>query len=214
MKSKNLIKKSKSVPSRGKTDAILESYLVCAQREGVEHVTLQKVADEAGLAYGTVHYHFGKDERGLLGAALEYVGAASARYMDEELAPAGLGGKADGVKAYVDAKFAWSQKFPTYASMLCYFIYQSSRDKAAAALTERLQSDQAATIATLVLQEIGKGRYPMRADVRETAERIQLTLGGGQLAALGQTAARQAHWKKLTWEMIASLLAGTPPIVS
>ncbi len=180
------MQKKKSVPTdySAKEGSILEAYLEVAAKEGVERVTLQKVAKAANVPYSSVHYYFGSEDRDILHMALCYVAAASEQFMADRIHAASLNPKVNGLKAYIDAKFEWGRKFPTYASIFCYFIYQAGRDAKFRIWNTQLRHAGHAQLRSLILQEIGKGRYTATKYLDELIDSMQLMLAGGILNEL------------------------------
>lgn len=187
--------------------SILEAYLVVAHGEGVENVTLQKVAKQAKMAYGTVHYHFGGENVDLLASALSYVAEVCETFVEEALTPAMTEPKRNALKAYVEAKLGWQAKFPTHASMLCYFIYQASRDAKYRAVSAEMHGCGVSKIKGILLAEFGKGHYPPAKDLDERAESVLLILAGGQLAALGRPPAKARDVLARTWRLVEERLS-------
>ncbi len=181
---------------------ILEAYLKVALEEGVDGVTLQKVASRAGVAYSTVHYYFGDAGHSLVDTALQYVGKASEEFMERRLAPALAATDNNALRAYVDAKFEWNKKFPTYASMLCYFLYQATRDKPARQLSSRLYQVSLQKMQAMILQEIGKGNIPPLKDVEIASAKVQTILSGALMADATVDGPREGSVKKLALETI------------
>ncbi len=186
--------------------SILEAYLVVAQREGVENITLQKVAKAAKMAYGTVHYHFGGENVDLLPSALSYVAEVCETFVEEALAPAMVEPKKNALKAYVEAKLGWQAKYPTHASMLCYFIYQASRDAKYQAVSAEMHDCGLRKIKGILLAEFGKGHYPAAKDLEDQAESVFLILAGGQLGALGRPPAKAREVLARTWRLVEERL--------
>jgi len=202
------IKKSNQPKSETQV-AILEAYLFCCQAEGVEKVTLQKVAKQAKAAYGTVHYHFGGENVDLLCSALEYVAEVCERYVEEKLQPALSDPKKNALRTYVEAKLAWQEKHPAHASMLCYFIYQASRDPSSQAMSCMAHQHATGRMKAILLAEAGKGRYPgVVTRLDELAESLLLIIGGGQLGALGKSGAAAKAVVGLTWRMVEEQVSG------
>jgi AcrR family transcriptional regulator len=172
----------------------------------VENVALQKVASRAGVAYSTVHYYFGNTDQGLIDKALGYVAKASEEFMNKKMAPAIAAIDKNALNIYIEAKFEWNNKFPTYASMLCYFLYQTTRDKAARKLSLMLHQETLKKIQTLVLQEIGKGHILPVMNIEVACTKIQTVLSGALLTDATADGIKDGSIKKLAVEMIDDVL--------
>ena len=187
--------------------SILESYLLVAQREGVSNVTLQKVAKQAKIAYGTVHYHFGGENVDLLAAALCYVAEVCETFVEAALAPALVEPKKNALRIYVEAKLAWQARYPAHASMLCYVIYQASREPKHQALGAKMHAGAVSKIKGILLAEFGKGHYAPSKFLEDLAEEVFLILSGGQLVALGRPPAQVREVLARTWRLVEARLA-------
>lgn len=159
-------------PVEDKKNAIIEAYLVVAEREGVQNVTLQKVAAEAGVAYSTVHYYFGKDDSLLIDAVIEYVARTSEEYLDSSLKDSLANPDVNGLAVYLEAKYLWNKRFPTYASMFGYATYLATRDSKYKAVAGEYYKQASQRLTSLLIQEIGKGRYERLKNVKDVGHML------------------------------------------
>lgn len=125
-----LASKTRSVNVRSEA-LILEAYYKCALREGVANVTLEKVAKESKLAFGTVRYHFSKPETSLHIAAAEDVVIKFQNFIQEQLDSFEENPKRskDSILLhYARVNLDWIKLHPAYGSYFCYLVYEGSRD--------------------------------------------------------------------------------------
>lgn len=182
---------------------VLEAFLQVTQEQGIEAVTLQKVADKAGMAYSSVHYYFGKPERNLIDSAFNYVVNNSVNYIQNELGPHTLDPKINSLKILIEKKFEWNEKFPIYASIWTYFLYLTQRDPKYKAMNDEINAMMASKIQTVLIQEIGKGRYPIMKKLDVLVAQIQQVLFGGQMLTINTNGKNRL---RLTWKMVENLI--------
>src|SRR5258706_4733343 len=72
---------------------IVRATIRCLARDGYSALTMKRVAREAGVSQGILHYYFA-DKRAILGAALETVTADLDRRVAAAQAPGGRDAKA------------------------------------------------------------------------------------------------------------------------
>lgn len=180
----NRLENWKSVAFSEKEQHILEAYLDVALKAGVESVTLQKVAKQAKMPYATIHYYFGKSERSLLENALIYVGTASEKFIEQTVANQMFKTQENSVEAYIAAKFLWNEKFPKYASLWCYFIYQTTRDDQYRRLHSVFFKENTVRMRTLLLLEVGKGTYSALRKIDDLSDKIYQTIMGAMFLSM------------------------------
>lgn len=191
-----------------KEEQILEGFLDVAIKEGVENVTLQKVAHQAKTPYATVHYYFGKSEFSLLENALIYVGIASEKFIEETMSELLKKSNENTVEAYITAKFIWNEKFPKYASLWCYFIYQATRDKESLALHAEFMESNTARMKTFLLLEMGKGTYTKLKNVEALADKIYQAIMGAMILGMStsRTPKSLKERKEATFDIVQTLI--------
>ncbi len=203
------LKNWKEIKFNEKEARLMEAYVEVAYKEGVENVTLQKVADHAKTAYATVHYYFGQSDLSMIEKALIYVGGASEKYIEQQMNSFLMKGDTNSVRAYLDAKFDWNEKYPKYASIWCYFTYQSSRDKEYRELNAAFFDSNKQRMKTLLLLESGKGTYPQLKNVDVLADRIYQVILGAMFLSMSAVISlkEMGRRKQTTLEMIEMLIA-------
>lgn len=204
----NRLQNWKELRFSDKESEILEAYLDVALKAGVENVTLQKVAKQAKMPYATIHYYFGKSDLSLLEHALIYVGVASEKFIEQTMAAILLKSQENAVEAYISAKFLWNEKFPKYASLWCYFIYQSTRDAEYRKLSAQFFKENSVRMRTLLLLEVGKGTYPSIKRVDELSDKIYQSILGGMFLSMSAalTPKELRERKEATLTLVRTLL--------
>jgi AcrR family transcriptional regulator len=162
---------------------IVEAYIDTVEKVGVEKVSLQKVADQAGVAYGSVHYYFGAEENSLRDSALIFIAQSSGEYLQKALLKAQSQPKVNSLHAYLEAKLRWNNQFPKYAQLWCYFLYLTTQNKEFRKLHGQMDEMDRNQIKTLIFQEVGKGRYKISPNqIEATCQIIHQTILGAKVA--------------------------------
>lgn len=192
-----------------KEEQILEAFLDVAMKEGIDNITLQKVAKQAKTPYATVHYYFGKSEFSLLENALVYVGMASEKFIERAMSEILGKTKENTVEAYISAKFIWNEKFPKYASLWSYFMYQATRDKEYLQIHSVFWKDNIARMKTFLLLEVGKGTYKNLKDIDTLADQIYQVIMGAMIVSMSASSGSKSvkERKETTFEITRALIA-------
>ncbi len=179
MNKKKLVQEFALGQFKPKEEELLEAFLDVAAREGVEQVTLQKVALEAQTAASTVHYYFGNSPTALINRALSFVFHRASLFMEEAINPHRSKVDSNSLHAYIDAKITWHKKYRSHASIWTYFFYRSTCSKEFQAISDAIWEQSLEGLRTLIILEIGKGHYPQRRNIDLIAKKIQQLLLGG-----------------------------------
>jgi AcrR family transcriptional regulator len=154
---------------KGTKQKLLETYLLEVYRNGIQNLSLLSLSKAADVAFGTVHYHFGKKDIFL--EALEFSDQNGRRFVDERMAS--VRGK-DALENYFKVNFEWIRERPQHATFWLYFIYESGRNRQYAKLNQSYSLESISKIATLLEKEAS---LPGRK-IQSLAEKLfQLLLG-------------------------------------
>lgn len=105
-------------------EKIIKSYLKLCFQLGVEEVTLQMIAKESKLSFGSVHYYFGGDKKKIRLAALEYVATEAKQFADSLMEKKHKKEKVNNfVLRYFAVSYEWIFKHPDQAAYWLYFYY-------------------------------------------------------------------------------------------
>ena len=102
---------------------ILKAYFEICNEEGIESVTLQKVADRSHVALTSVRYHFQLKGLSLSQVALQYVSDTTYEWIHSGLQKAREAANFNPVLAYIQGQFDWIEQQPLEASFLVYYYY-------------------------------------------------------------------------------------------
>jgi hypothetical protein len=186
---------------------ILEAYSQLQYQKGASNIVLQDLANEAGVAFGTVRYHFNQAGRDVAQEALIYVVKKAYVYIDDQLFKARSEENFNPVKAYVKSMFNWIQQSAPDSSLLIYFYYLCST-KVSLTIPNQVFLERARLrIEALVHEAVGRKLYQPPADVSQVALQIHMTLLGGCTVAGTQRSDEQYQLQRdLCQDVIEQIL--------
>ena len=139
---------------------LVEAYLDLIQQEGIEQVTLQKVADRAGVAFGTVRYNFVREgQPDLMSASTLHVVSLGYEAIESRLQVDRLKKNFNPLHSYVSAMFDWSERSRKEASYLLYFYYRCGTRNTLALSNETLLATARQRILRLMSEAVGLECY-------------------------------------------------------
>lgn len=196
-------KTSSSSTSISSETSILDAFVALAGRKGAADVTLQEVAEQAGVAFGTVRYHFNDADRDLTQEALSHVIRKAYIFIDERLFAGRSKTQFNPLCAYVDAMFDWAKTCRADGSMLVYYYYMCTTKVSVKVPIAVILERARLRIESLIHESIGRALYPPINDPSGVALKIHLQVLGGCLIAgtLGTAEAYDAH-RKLCIELV------------
>jgi AcrR family transcriptional regulator len=187
--------------------AVLEAYLKLSRRVGIAQVTLQKMADLAGVAFGTVRYYFATGEKAIHDEAFALVLQDSYRYIEEVLFEKRRGTKFNPIHLYVETMFLWAIENPEQGSYLIYMYYLSTTDVPLKTEVAETVMKARLRIESLLHEAIGKGLYKPVRDPESCAAHIHaLTIGFGFIGLSFRNDKKFQLQKKLCIEAIDRLI--------
>lgn len=186
---------------------ILESYLKLCQKESPSNVTLQKVADHAKLAFGTVRYNFAEDEMNLTTAGLLYAVSRGQQFIENYLKAAQKKKSYNALAEYILGTFEWIYKEPTHASFLFYFYYLTTTSYKLPFSNEDFVSTARRRVQALLYESIGRGLYKPVANVEALSIQIHtLVVGAGLIVATTKSEAQRNKLFETTFRAIEALI--------
>lgn len=188
-------------------DRILEAYLDICRVEGIEAITLQKVADRSGVAMTSVRYHFQLKGLSLSQVALDYVSAKTYEFVTSEILKARARPNFDPIRTYVQVHFDWVEQRPLQASFLLYFYYLSTTQVPLAITNEELAAIAQQRILGLLHEGLGMKLYKFQSDSMELAREIQMiVLGGCTNLATARNPEFARQQKEICMKLVMQLL--------
>lgn len=175
-----LTNKTRSV-NLGSDARILEAYYNCAYRDGVANVTLEKVAKESKLAFGTVRYHFARPDTSLHIAASEDVVLKFQKFIQSQLDSFEQNPKKNKdslLLQYARINLDWIHEHPAYGSYFCYLVYEGSRDGKQMSFFLKRGLDR---ILTILHKDFERKKIPSQLINRTVAQQVQALVIGSAL---------------------------------
>lgn len=184
---KKVKKRSAGRPVESKSkdlkEVILQTYLEMCQLEGIENITLQKVAARSGVALTTVRYHFQLHGPSLSEVAQAYISDKTYEFLDLGMLNARTHTDYEPVKAYINVTFDWIEQQPVQASFLLYYYYLSSTQAPIKIGNRELVEIAQRRILGLIYEGIGMKLYTSEAEPSELSEHIhRLVMSSGIIA--------------------------------
>lgn len=176
-------KNAAQVPGANSETQIVNAYIRLCHEIGADNVTLQKIADRAGVAFGTVRYYFSSGEKAIYDEAFKLVLMNSYRSIEDLLIEHRKKGSFNPVHMYVETMFQWAKSFPHEGSYLIYMYYLSAAKVPLQILAGETVERARLRVEGLLHEAIGMGIYKPVKDAAECAAKIHsLVVGFGFIA--------------------------------
>lgn len=193
---------------------ILEAYLALAQQKGVAGLTLQEIADRAGVAFGTVRYHFNQEGRDITQEALLYLIKKAYIFIDEKLFTERGRDGFNPIHAYVRAMFEWVKSSRAEGSLLVYYYYLCTTQAKVAIPNSVFLERARLRIESLIHEAIGRKLYAPIESPADVALKIHLAvLGACIIAGTARVDAVYDEQMRLCLEIVESSLKAVKPTV-
>lgn len=173
------------LPSFSPTETkIIEAYLALSFRIGVTQLTLQKVAAEANVAFGTVRYHFAdKTKLDLAQAASIYVAVSGQRFIEDYLYKAQGSPGYNGLKVYIYGTFEWIQKCPNQSHFMLHYYYLNGIRSPLPLPNQALLKKARMRMLSLFHEGVGQGIYSRAPHAEEAIHLIHTLMVGSIVVA-------------------------------
>lgn len=194
-------RKSIKANSKGSADIssealILRAYIDLCYDIGAASITLQKIADRAGVAFGTVRYYFASEKKQIHDEAFKSVLMSSYKSIEDIFFELRKSPKFHPVHAYVEAMFRWASENPADSSFLMYLYYLSSTRVTVAFPVSSTVDRARMRVEGLLHEAIGKKLYPNVRDSAACAAQIHACVVGFGFIAHGFIALGSSGKKK------------------
>jgi hypothetical protein len=207
MKKKSLKKNAIPTKSISKEVEILEAYSRLQFKKGASKVVLQDLAEDVGVAFGTVRYHFNEAGRDVAEEALIHTIKKAYSYIDDHLYHARKTKSFNPVMAYVEVMLKWVKEFPAEASLIIYYYYLCSTEVKVSISNQVFLEKARLRIEGLIHEAVGRKIYSYPSDVSKLALRIHMTLMGACMVVGTQRNAKEFDMQSnLCKEVISQLL--------
>lgn len=186
---------------------IIDALIKTAYSDGIAKVTIQKVADEAGIAFGTVRYQFNQKEIDLTLEAIRHVVNSAYSYLDRWLYEKRASSKIDPVVHYAEGMWNWVELHPKEASLLCYFYYLNSTANRPKPDHDEILAHSILRIESLIHEGQGRKMYSESVDANLSAKTIHSLILGVALI-VGTTGNKGYHTslRRIGLEVIRGVL--------
>lgn len=141
-------------------DKLIESYLALAYEKGVSQITIQMIADRAGVAFGTVRYYFDGESEKIEFSALKYLIQKAYVYLEETIFKDRNQPGFDPIRSYVKNMLQWIHAYPAHASFLSYYYYLCSTKSETPIPNQLFLQRSYLRIESFLNEAVGQGLYP------------------------------------------------------
>lgn len=184
-KSEKPARKKSKVGSKGDSRSqVINAYIELAHRIGVPNITLEKIAAEAGVAFGTVRYYFNSESTAIHDEAFKRVLERS--YANIEIIFSQLRARKDfnPLHSYAEAMLKWVHDDRAAGCFLIYYYYLSASETPhEVSLTEIIEKARV-RVESLLLEAVGMGLYRRVPNTKDCAQIIHSTVVGHGFVAL------------------------------
>ncbi len=193
--------------SQNLRDEILNAFLVLCWQDGVESITLQKIADESKVALTSVRYHFQQQGDSLSRVAGDYVSDKTYEYLDRSILDARSKKNFDPVNAYVNAQFKWIAEQPMQASFHMYYYYLCTTKVSLKIQNSELIEIGRRRVLSFIHEGIGMGLYSLIGSADAVSIDVHTYITGACFqAATCRNVEFSKNLKNLCFDYVARLL--------
>lgn len=159
-----MVKKSTAKNSETKVSTskehLIEAFLKLAHENGAAAITIQLIADEAEVSFGTVRYHFNSEEVSIETEALKLLIQKCYVYLEEKMYIDRSHADFNPLNSYLLHMLTWVREFPTYASFLVHYYYLCTTEIKLPISNEAFIKRAHLRIESLLNEGVGLGLYP------------------------------------------------------
>ncbi len=163
---------------------IVRSFIDLTYAEGVSALTLQKVATQSGVSFGTVRHHFNAKDRDLEKSAVTTILEEAYSFIESSIFEERKKTNFNPLKAYMNAMFKWLERAPESSCFLVYYFFLASTQQnipiPGSVFWERGQM----RVTALLNESVGMGLYKRPQNFEATALHIHSLITGTCLIAL------------------------------
>ena len=178
------MKKLQKKPHLDLKEAVLMAFIDLVYEQGIESITLQKVADRAAVAFGSVRYHYVEKENNLTDSAISYVYQSGYKFIESFSVEARKNPEFNPVKNYVEMMFAWIELYPAQANMLMYYWYLCTGKNRTQLINSNYVDLAVQRIVSYIHEAIGKNIYSPTPSVQTKAAKIHAAVMGTGIVAM------------------------------
>lgn len=165
-------------------EVVLLAFIDLVYEKGIENVTLQKVADKARVAFGTVRYHYANDQQGLTDSAVIYVYEAGYKFIEDYSIEARKQASFNPIKNYIDTMFAWIEVHPSKASLMMYYWFLCTGKNRTKLINAEYINIAVQRIVSQIHETVGMKIYNQVKNIEHKASQIHAAVMGAGIVAM------------------------------
>lgn len=178
-------------------DKCLQAFVELCASVGIRNITLQKIADQAELSFGTVRYNFPDEASDIESEAFEYVLKSAYNLIEARIeSDRSQGEIPDPLQTYIEAMFEWLAGNREQGSYLLYMYYCGTTKTSLKPLVDQTIAKARSRIQTLYLEGVGRKLYSSKIDPSELAATIHSLVVGHGFIALASKNIKQFKLEK------------------
>jgi hypothetical protein len=196
-------------PTQGSEESakekILNSFIQLSYEQGIESITLQKIADHSGLAMNTVRYHFKIQGLNLSQVAVDFVAEKNFEFIEKKFLENRGRADFDPVNCYAESQFEWLTNEPIQACMLFYYFFLCTTKIPLEVENTELMELARKRLIGFINEGVGIGIYKRPTDVENLSRDLYMIISG---ACFSLATSRNKSYRKETITRCKTLLRG------
>jgi AcrR family transcriptional regulator len=182
MARKTNIKTSKTQPSS--KELIVDAYIALAYEIGAANITLQKIADKAGVGFSTVRYYFTQTDFDIHDEGFKRVMVKTFEHIQKSSEAIKRNARFNPVHEYVDSMFRWITEDPENSTYLIYTYYSASSQVDAKVSLSQVTEAARRKVQSALLESVGLELYRPVKDSAACASSIHACVVGHGFIAM------------------------------
>ena len=165
-------------------ELIIDAYIALSYEIGAANITLQKIADKAGVAFSTVRYYFTQSDFDIHNEGFKRVMEKTFEHIQNSSHPIKKNERINPVHAYVDSMFHWITEDPVNSTYLIYSYYLASSKVEATVILSQVTEGARRKVQSALLESIGLEIYKPVKDSAACASSIHASVVGHGFVAM------------------------------
>lgn len=165
-------------------ELIIDAYIALAYEIGAANITLQKIADKAGVAFSTVRYYFTQADFDVHDEGFKRVMVKTFEHIQKSSEAIKRATRLNPVHDYVDSMFRWIAEDPENATYLLYTYYSASSQVDAKVSLSQVNEGARRKVQSALLESIGLELYKPVKDSAACASSIHACVVGHGFIAM------------------------------
>lgn len=173
-----------SGPQLSSKELIIDAYIALAYEIGAANITLQKIADKAGVAFSTVRYYFTQADFDIHDESFKQVMVKTFEHIKKASEGIKRSARFNPVHDYVDSMFGWVIEDPEKATYLIYTYYSASSQVNAKVSLAQVNEAARRKVQSALLESVGLEIYKPVKDSAACASSIHACVVGHGFIAM------------------------------